>query len=632
MENLKEIQVAGLLHDIGKFVRKYNGGKGKHAVLSGEFIALNKNLCIRCDIDKVIGLVAAHHSDDSKSFSNSVGVNIEHNKVVSAAVANEVYALAKNADKDLLKILTMADSLAASSDRRSETGIGTSGHCEYAPLWSPIGQVFGKRLAVRSGHEYKVYNYQGENDLKETVKLNDSNFENNVIENYKQFKQGIDDLTDDIEILLGILDDCWSTVNANTWRPAGSTIGNTTTSLYDHSKLTSAIAGCLLINKNNGVKISIDNPNIDVWHVLCTGDHDINCEIAREIDNLELSSACVIGCADAMMCKGKEIYFIYPSSETEKLIENTRELNNYLYSSYGETINFEIARNWKFKNCDKSLHERFNERFIGILDVVNKLNVREPLRGIGCGTFGEDEPFYEEGTFAGFKINHYDYILDSIVRNNDSISKLATTLRVFTDFSAEIEAYLRENKCYMQYESFDNCIYSIDKNKIHQIEKGIAEIYRKYVGDCIGLTFSNITTSRFSDAVDLLNSELDTYSKNRKIEDNESYVKIESRYFKIKAIDLYTRITNKASKVSKNTLFKIIKLYDEILQYADDNNAEHLVSLSKFQYLIANEADENSKQFEQECLQVVYDADKDKIKPSATIYYEAIVVESRRKR
>lgn len=306
MSKLHEIQVAGLLHDIGKFVRKYNKGKGAHEVLSGEFIESNKELCLGYDADTIIGLVASHHSGDSKRYNNSVGSNIEPDKIIDATLANKVYTSASKVDSELLKILTMADSLSASSDRRSETGDGTSGHSEYAPLWSPIAQVFGTRLAVKSGSKYRVYEYTGTDDTKDTVtyELNDSKFSDNMLDSYSRIKNSLSELTD-IEDLLNLLEKCWSTVNVNTWRPAGSSLGNTTTSLFDHSKTTSAIAGCLMVNKMNNVKFSLDNPNIDIWHITYVGNKaSIKNIIKDELNKIGLSTACIIGNT------GNEVYFL----------------------------------------------------------------------------------------------------------------------------------------------------------------------------------------------------------------------------------------------------------------------------------------------------------------------------------
>ena len=619
MNNLKEIQVAGLLHDFGKFIRKYNGGKGKHAILSGEFIENNKELCLGCDTDTIVGIVAAHHSDVTPLFEKTVGIEIEPNKKVEATVANKVYSLTTNENKDMLKILTMADSLSASSDRRSETSGNTAGHSDYAPLWSPIAQVFGDRLAVKSGYNYKVYNYNGTDDTKDTVlsTLNDSDFSKNMLDSYNKIKTEMGKLTD-IDSLLALLEKCWSTVNANTWRPAGSTLGNTTTSLFDHSKTTSAIAGCLFVNKLNNVKISLDNPKIDVWHLTYIGEHiSIRDTIKKELNRIGLSSACIIGNTD------NEIYFMYPASEAGSIIDNIKQLNVEIYKQYGETINFEIAKDWQFKNCDKSLSERYTSKFIGVLDVINSVNAPDRYK---------DASTSKDNTLGGYKVNHYEYILEQIIENNDSISKLATTLRIFEMFSREVEAYLVEHGCKVIESSFDKCVYTVNNNDVHQLESDINNIYKKYTSNCTGLTFSNVNENRYVDGINLINSELDSFSKKRKLEDRDSYIKIRNKMFKIEALGHYKKISESASKVAKNTLYKVLKLYSEILQYETDGNAEHLVSLSKFQYLISNEADENSKAFEKKSLQAVWDAEQNKIKSLATIYYEAILAESRRKR
>lgn len=622
MDNLKEvqeIQVAGLLHDFGKFIRKYNGGKGKHAILSGELLENNKELCLGCDIDTIVGLVASHHSDSASLFEKTVGVEIEPDKVVTATLADKVYSSVINVDKGKLKILTMADSLSASSDRRSETSEGTSGHSDYAPLWSPVAQVFGDRLAVKSGYDYKVYEYKGTDDTKATVlsDLNDSDFSKNMLNSFNKIKTEMSKLTD-IDSLLALLEKCWTTVNANTWRPTGSTLGNTTTSLFDHSKTTSAIAGCLLVNKQNNVRVNLDSPNIDIWHLTCTGEHlSVRDTIRKELDRVGLSSACIIGNTD------NEIYFMYPSSEAGNIIVNIKKLNAEIYKQYGETINFEIAKDWQFKNCDKSLSERYTTKFIGVLDVINSANT----------TVGNnDTSNNKNSTFGGYKVNHYDYILEQITENNDSISKLATTLRVFEMFSREVETYLVEHGCKVIESSFDKCVYTVKDSDVHKIESDINTIYKKYTSNCTGLTFSNVNGNRYIDGVNIINSELESFSKKRKLEDRGSYVKIRNKLFKIEAIEHYKNISRSASEVAKSTLFKVLKLYSDIIQYETDSNAEHLVSLSKFQYLISNEADENSKAFEKKSLQAVWDAEQNKIKPLATIYYEAILAESRRKR
>ena len=618
---IKELQLAGLLHDTGKFIRKYNGGLGKHAILSGVFLNNHKEELAKLgiEVDTLIGLVTSHHEYSEDDFSSIVGKTIEPDVKSLAVNVNEVYKKAENVNKELVKIITLADSLSASSDRYSETNGNNGASAAYAPLWSSVAQAMGEKLAVKSGSAYRVYEYSGEDDNKATVTsaMNDPDFIESTTRSYKELVEAFSEVTDEEE-LINVLSKYWSTVNANTWRPNGEKIGNTTTSLFDHSKTTAAIAGCLYINKQNNVKIGESNPNIDVWYLEVIGEHKTAVSIAiKELSKLGLLSSSLIGGTD------KEVYFMYPGSERERLINSLKELNEEMFIKYGETINYSIAENWKFKNCRDSFNSRFTTKYFGIKDLIGKV--------VPKSNFSKSTVDFSD-YIAGYQLSHFDYIIEQIVTNTESISKLATTLRVFELFSKEVKSILDRHCCEVLYIGLDKCIYTVKDEEKHVIESEVYKSFCNFVGNSTGIVFSSTLTDKYIDSIGILGQELLAYKNNRKAEDKCTYIKIGKSLYKISALDSYNKLVTMANKVNKSTIFKLIKLYEEALQMNIDNNPEHLIALSKLQYLISNEKDENSKVFEQKCQQALFDEEQQKIKQQANVYYEVLKDASRRKR
>lgn len=618
---IKELQIAGLLHDTGKFIRKYNGGSGKHAILSGIFLNNHRDELskISVDVETVVSLATAHHPYSRDEFNNIIGKTIEPDVKILAVNADKTYMISEGVNKELLKIITLADSLSASSDRYSETSGKNGSGAPYAPLWSSIAQVMGEKLAVKAGSAYKVYEYSGEDDSKSTVTgaLNDSDFVENITKSYKGLLEALNKMKD-AEELISILSKYWSTVNANTWRPNGEKIGNTTTSLFDHSKTTAAIAGCLYINKQNNVNIGELNPNIDIWYLEVIGEHKTAVDIAiEELHKVELLSSALIGGTD------KEVYFMYPGSERERLKDSLKKLNEEMFIKYGETINYSIAENWQFKKCRDSFNSRFTTKYFGIKDLIGKV--------VPQSNFSKTSVGFSD-YIAGYQLSHFDYIVEQATTNTESISKLATTLRVFEMFSSEVKKILDKHCCDILYMSLDKCIYTVENEEKHNIESEIHKVFCNFVGNSTGIVFSNIAADRYVDSIGILEQELLTYKNNRKSEDKDTYIKIGKNLYKISALNTYNNVVVTADKINKSTIFKIIKLYEEALQISSDNNPEHLIALSKLQYLISNEKDENSKAFEQKCKQALFDEEQCKIKPQANVYYEALKDASRRKR
>lgn len=210
-EQVKAVTIAALLHDIGKIVRRGNPGAGDHSRASLDFLA-NQKIRIH-QKDLVLEMIANHHQSRLLSSKLPAG--------------HPAYLLCE------------ADNIASGADRR---GDGEPGTDELAPLAS----VFNVLNPGRKG-ESKVFRPDGtfgERTAFPTPQrgpLSRSDYQAALRQLEAQLA-AVDWALESPESILKILEMLSEDLPSNTYKDFADI------SLYDHSKLTAALAGAMLLH------------------------------------------------------------------------------------------------------------------------------------------------------------------------------------------------------------------------------------------------------------------------------------------------------------------------------------------------------------------------------------------------
>lgn len=208
----REISLAlgGLLHDIGKVIYRQSGEKKKHSQSGYEF--LKNEAEIPADSKEVMDAVLYHHADGLKNA-----------------------ALAKDS---LTYIVYMADNIASAADRRKTDALDAG----FEPSM-PLQPVFN----VLNGNSQTLYYEPKTLDKSEGInyptaekKPFDHYFYTRVKDNLLNNLRGMEWSQEYLNSLLEVLEGNLSYVPSSTAKDELADI-----SLYDHMKLTAAIAGCI---------------------------------------------------------------------------------------------------------------------------------------------------------------------------------------------------------------------------------------------------------------------------------------------------------------------------------------------------------------------------------------------------
>lgn len=208
----REISLAlgGLLHDIGKVIYRQSGEKKKHSQSGYEF--LKNEVGFAADSQEVFDAVLYHHADGIKNA-----------------------ALAKDS---LAYIVYMADNIASAADRR-KTDSEDIGFEPTMPL-QPVFNILNGNKQNLSYEPKTLDENEGINYPTAEKKAFDQYFyikvKNNLLNNLRGMEWSQEYLNSLLEVLEGNL----SYVPSSTAKDELADI-----SLYDHMKLTAAIAGCI---------------------------------------------------------------------------------------------------------------------------------------------------------------------------------------------------------------------------------------------------------------------------------------------------------------------------------------------------------------------------------------------------
>ena len=202
-----ELLLGSLLHDIGKVV--YRTGKNKnHSDLGYEFVKENCNI----QNQEILDQIRYHHE---KNLSE-------------ASISRESSAY----------ITYIADNIAAGIDRREIEG-ESGGFDRNMPLQSIFNILNGNDQSMSYKPGYQIGNGEIDYPTPEEKRF-DSCFYTRILKNTEAVLNGISCTKEYIDSLLEGLEAYWSFIPSSTSRKERADI-----SLYDHSKITAAIACCI---------------------------------------------------------------------------------------------------------------------------------------------------------------------------------------------------------------------------------------------------------------------------------------------------------------------------------------------------------------------------------------------------
>lgn len=236
--NLLEVAFSGLMHDIGKFYQR--------TMLKSDLTEREEQVT---PIAKAGYRTHLHSGYTSRFFHEYLHMDNEFEWITSAHHIQD--------QRPLAKIIREADQIASSIDRRDENldyeENNQNGSFQQVRLSSVMHEVdFGKD---RGKGTYPLRSFK-----KIGYPIQDYAFEDkkgSVGEYYSLFKQFIDDFLSEDYFSKNVDKYCFDRLYAllyeyTTLIPASTFEGNRTyVSLFDHLKLTSAIASCLYLNDLN---------------------------------------------------------------------------------------------------------------------------------------------------------------------------------------------------------------------------------------------------------------------------------------------------------------------------------------------------------------------------------------------
>ena len=211
-EKSTELAIGGLLHDVGKMLRREGGDRRKHSIIGYEFLKSQIGISNK----NILECVRYHHEDEIK------GSNIDDNSIAY--------------------IVCIADNIASATDRRDKME-EDKGYEETTPLES----VFN-RLNKNSEHNRQLYYRPDMLNIEKEINYPVSEKKSFDRMYYKQLKQNLIENLKDIEhydneyinSLLEVLEATLTYVPCATLKKDVQDI-----SLYDHVKLTAAMGLCI---------------------------------------------------------------------------------------------------------------------------------------------------------------------------------------------------------------------------------------------------------------------------------------------------------------------------------------------------------------------------------------------------
>lgn len=628
-----EVQIASLLHDIGKFYNKASMKKGKlagvevsgkHPIVGQDFIKnygkLFKNAGL--DVEVISEMVLRHHSNPKYDLP-----------------------LTQDADKKYVSycnIVNVADSLSSANDRDTNAK-KLPGHSEYRPLVSVYGTLSDKKVFVKMSTNTEVYDETNQED-NEQRKLDTVN----LIQRFGNELEQIQDenITDPKELyhkLYDIMKKYTRCVNPATDYESSDA------SLFDHSSTTSALASCIHKNLYSGdkdefsyTKFSDVPSNIGILKINLRfnnylqinrkGEDRAKLFVGKSLnaqntlngiinDILEMTELTI---SNILASSSTECYILIPNCVLEDVKAYLANKNKELFNSSASQmwLDFSLG-NFKFPTKKETVsfydnvhnsreYKGLNELFVknnkwDLSAFENTYEVtKNTRRCLYCGRLTESDICNDcskalskvENTLdSNFSILHFkdfnynSYIIDGFKGDSDksTISRVATYMRLNSDFfGEEIGELLRKHfkSANVLIHNIDSCYVTCSSNETYRIADTVLQAYKEYTGNTMRLTCAIKEYKKSSKIIDFVS---DCKSLSDKLNSKGYEVNVGTMLFRHRdtSINLtsYMNMLNEIDKIVSNgssraLIYKVAGYINELILYKNTMDASHLVSLS----------------------------------------------------
>ncbi|MCD7779074.1 MAG: type III-A CRISPR-associated protein Cas10/Csm1, partial [Candidatus Gastranaerophilales bacterium] len=389
--NKDNIVYASLLHDIGKLIGRADLIKKNHSVIGAEYIENSHNE--KLSLSEIINAIKFHHADNLKN------ANIQ--------------------DNDISYIVYEADNIASGIDRRENVEQDAE---DYVNKWSKFDKNLCLSSVFNKIKEDTNYSYL----LQDLDEVKEPNYPFNAsYDKYGSLKKELDkniEYIDSPNSLLQLFESIMSYIPSSTDKSQVSDI-----SLYDHVKITAAIASCMndyfcennIDNYKNQCfnKAAIENKRKQNYYRLISLDlsgiqdfiytissksalkslraRSFYLEILLEhiideiLEYLELSRA------NLLYSGGGHAYLLLPNTKnTNDCIDKTdKNINNWLLKQFSTSLylaaasiecsSFDLMNNCslKFEELSKIMSkkklQRYNEKQLSSILEQQKTNLKE---------------------------------------------------------------------------------------------------------------------------------------------------------------------------------------------------------------------------------------------------------------
>lgn len=632
-----EVQLASLLHDIGKFYRKSCKKEGKvagvevsggHPTIGKEFILYHKKLFENASLDvrALSEMVLRHHSNNRGDKSKPI---------------------TQEAPKDLLSycnIVNVADSMSSNSDRDSDK----TGPSEYRPLRSVYGTLYNKSIYVKMGESIRTYDEafdekEGNEDRKLIAIRMIEDFSKKLLELEKADIKDPRELYTKIYNLMIHYTKC---VN-----PATNDLSSDA-SLFDHSSTTCAIASCIHKNlyskdrdsfeytKYNDIPSGINIIKIelkfnDYLKNNRLGKNRMTLFIGKSLNIQKMMNKIIKGILDlteltesnVLASSSSDCYILIPKCSLKDVVDYLIKSNLELFKEEASQVYLDFSvGNFEFSTKDKKVsfysniknsHKTNGLEAIFMKDLIaygkqpvwdldmfkNTYNItKKTRRCLYCGKLTESDICSDctkalnnsKGTpdenFSVLYFKDCEYVTNITkgFEENSTISRVATYMRLSGDFFGnEVSKLLDNNFEYANVilHNIDSCYVVCNIKDTYKVADKILSAYKKYTSKSVRLTCAIKEYKKSNKTIDFVR-DCDRMMKNLTKGGHEVNVGMLGFMHRDTSINLLTymnmlgdieEIVSKGS--SKVLMYKILVYLDELVLYAKTNDASHLMSI-----------------------------------------------------
>lgn len=678
MKYQHEVQLAGLLHDIGKFYQKVGKRKGvvgtidvsgSHPKIGYKFVEYYKDIfeTANLDVDVLKELVSRHHS---KHYSKE-----------------DTNPLVQEAPKELISfcnINNIADNL--SSNERH----GKQDKDDYAPLESVYGVLGNKRVCIRLDTNLSTYEASSKDERV--------SFESN-----EERKKGAENLislfTKDLESLrekkISDFNELYNELHRLMYtytRYVNPSINalKSDASLFDHCSTTSALAGCIHRNlyKKYGdnfsytkyndipknifiIKFSVNfdeylesNRTTKDITKLFIGKSERIKNITKELVN-DILRLTELNISNVIAKSINECYILIPECDVEAVGKYLRDKNKELFSTYNSKvfINVNMGRydfsknrvslydNLKntveinglkniFINCGKWDLKAFENNYIinsntrkciycGRLTDGDICNHCADALKLSANTLNNNFSILYFKDFNYIKNLENGFIDTSDETDNSTISRVATYMRTNQEFFSNVVENLLNNKfknARIILNNMDSCYVVCNNIDAFDIANVVLKKYKEYTNDTIKLVCAINGYKKSSKFINFID-DCENRAKSLNEKGYEVNIgNINSTYAElIRYIDMISKLKLVLEKeVSRTLVYRILSYINDLIKYTETGNAQYLMSVS----LLTREGNKRYSEEEIKFIQDILGEAKEVLKTNKAIklkmYREAI--------